>query len=162
MIDEIYQVTHDIDWFCVVDGCPIHVASNGLPIPRFIKNLQELAEWQGYVAMLPERMPGEVWDSPQLEDTIRKGYENFEEGREKYVETFRKFASKGFYSFDTILVDGRVMCQLVARPWGRFENDEQKLLELESKNREYMYIDDVINKGYIPLVDIINQCSRKI
>lgn len=31
-----YQATHDIDWFCICHGHPVHVASNGGYVPEQI------------------------------------------------------------------------------------------------------------------------------
>lgn len=35
-----YQVTHDIDWFCMCNGHPTHVASNGGNVPEQIDSVQ--------------------------------------------------------------------------------------------------------------------------
>ena len=59
-MDNNYIITHDIDWFFIISGKPIHVASAGGDLPKRIKSLKQLREWQRKVGVVPFRSEVEL------------------------------------------------------------------------------------------------------
>ena len=60
MINVGYQLTKDIDWFCIINGYPVHVASNGDRLPKFIRSYRQLLESQRRVSIVPSDLDFEV------------------------------------------------------------------------------------------------------
>ena len=88
---------YDIDWFAKCESYYLHFASNGSELPLDLEN-DNLFEMQNQVAQIIEK--GE----PRInEQHLHRLLEN---GRlevtttERYLASFKIFASKGFYSFD--------------------------------------------------------------
>lgn len=96
---DTYLVNHDIDWFCVVDGVYIHVASAGGQLPSQINDDESLREAQYQVEQLPDLYSDE--DIEYNENAINNvaGINGFK-GRQQYLESFTAMARKGFASFD--------------------------------------------------------------
>lgn len=98
-ISNAHMRTHDIDWFCCLEGQYLcHFASNGSILPEFVADYDVLRSIQQLVAALPAFFSEE-------EVLIDEGYkrelqelEGYDEQR--YFKSFKLFASKGFYSFD--------------------------------------------------------------
>lgn len=93
-----YVLTHDIDWFCTINGHYIHFASNGGFLPNEINDRNKLREIQSEVSN------GQIIYSAEdilyNEEFLRDRFgENFE-ARENYINSFREMAQKGFISFD--------------------------------------------------------------
>ena len=93
-----YLHTHDIDWFVIINGKLVHVASAGGSIPEGITKNLLLSVY--YVANLP------ITNDVQEIETIKEdflsnllGLQTLEE-RENYMSTFKSIAQKGIYSFD--------------------------------------------------------------
>lgn len=99
-----YQRTHDIDWFCMIDSVPVHIASNGGLIPPDILARENFA------------VQTEVYNMPCIfsEDdvVVREEYirarafsnnRNFsKDAYRSYVKSFVDMARKGFVSLDRI------------------------------------------------------------
>lgn len=99
-----YQRTHDIDWFCMIDSVPVHIASNGGVIPPNILSRENFA------------VQTEVYNMPCIfseddvvvrEEYIRErvfsnGQNISEEAYRSYVKSFVDMARKGFVSLDRI------------------------------------------------------------
>ena len=96
---EIYMMNHDIDWFCVVNGIYIHVASAGGMLPNSINNIDKLKDMQHQVQMLPDIYSDEEIEYNDHAIINVVGENNFK-ARQQYVESFVAMARKGFASFD--------------------------------------------------------------
>ena len=51
--NENYMQTHDIDWFCIVNGVYIHLASAGGILPKGFRNRESLRTLQYHVVNAP-------------------------------------------------------------------------------------------------------------
>lgn len=100
-----YIRTRDIDWFGVVNGHYIHVASCGGSLPAELNDREYLRELQFEVAMLDEFRNEDgsaiaVSHNDQYLQQRFSTYENSGEAKELYKKSFDSFARKGFWSFD--------------------------------------------------------------
>ena len=97
-ISDSYMLTHDIDWFCCVDRrFLLHFASNGSIIPALAAERYQLQRAQQTAIDMPFVEGIELqYNRRHIEEL--QGLKGFDENR--YLESFRLFASKGFYSFD--------------------------------------------------------------
>jgi len=118
MFKREYQLTHDIDWFCLLNGIPIHAASNGGIMPRKLCTVEELREIQNTVKIAEDlydfeiNRNVEISPNPYLDDFGDNFYYFFPEAvglfgeynltnsQKAYYWSFVKMAKKGFYSFD--------------------------------------------------------------
>lgn len=115
-----YISTHDIDWFAKVtlpNGqiIPIHIASRGTELPDVVNNKEQNRRIQTIVARNIE-LPLE---SKLYDDVVYVDYINHNEipNEDKiYLQTFGDMAHIGFFSFDTIIIDGFLNYLLVAYP----------------------------------------------
>ena len=97
MYDEAYIQSHDIDWFCALNGIPIHVASNGGAIPDLINNQEQLRRIQHEVFRMEN-----ICSLDELiynEDFLRQ-FDGNNLARRNYVYSFQQMSLKGFWSFD--------------------------------------------------------------
>ena len=114
---------HDIDWYCIIDGKPTHIASMGGPIPPQFRNRERLRRMQDIVAHMVaftdaklnlDNIKSQTVDGYEyLEDEmIREAVENANRNHpgfvylSKYDLSIRLFASsfvekarRGFYSY---------------------------------------------------------------
>lgn len=105
-----YISTHDIDWFAKVTLpndliIPIHVASRGTMLPNAANNKGQNRSIQTKVAKKIE-FPLE---SKLYDDVVYVDFANHNEisnDDKIYLQTFGDMAHLGFYSFDTIIIDG--------------------------------------------------------
>ena len=115
-----YISTHDIDWFAKVtlpNGqiIPIHIASRGTELPDVVNNKEQNRRIQTIVARNIE-LPLE---SKLYDDVVYVDYTNHNEipNEDKiYLQTFGDMAHIGFFSFDTIIINGFSYYLLVAYP----------------------------------------------
>lgn len=146
---ESYISSHDIDWFCMVNGVYLHIASAGGWIPDQINEKEKLRIIQHQVELL-ENIPDDeieyndeaiervVNDTFRLERTIeRRIARTREEIREQYLASFIAMARKGFASFDKTdienLEDGHY--HLVCKPRNMTRKPEgldETYLEIEN------------------------------
>ena len=96
--NENYMMTHDIDWFCIVNGVYVHLASAGGILPRGFRNRESLRTLQNRIANVP-LVCGEN-DVMYNEDFLSQRFENNPKGRASYLVTFKEMAQKGFVSMD--------------------------------------------------------------
>lgn len=99
--DMAYIQSHDIDWFCVIDDVPVHVASAGGAIPDNLNNREKLREQQYEVYNLPDIVSDNEIDinypflfqhlGIQPEDDLAV---------QDYLNSFLAMARKGFASYD--------------------------------------------------------------
>lgn len=102
---EAYMNTHDIDWFGIVNGRYIHVASCGGILPSELNDESYLRDLQYEVAMLDDihNETGSqiaISHNDQYLQQRFSTYENRSEAIESYKMSFDSFARKGFWSFD--------------------------------------------------------------
>lgn len=91
-----YVESRDIDWFAVINGKYIHVASAGGNLPKKINDRMKLIDEQAAVHKLPF-----IYEKDEIvvnEELLRK--EKHLENIEAYIESFVYMARKGFISFD--------------------------------------------------------------
>lgn len=107
-----YMQIHDIDYFCIINGVPVHIASEGGRIPDILNNKEILQEQCHWVYGLPDTYNNEIQTNDnKIEEIINDGgYEYLTElkpeqskrhdtAKEMYYSSFIKMAQKGFYSF---------------------------------------------------------------
>lgn len=178
-----YQITHDIDWFCMINGLPIHTASNGGIMPFNLCTVAELREIQQSVREIEESHDFEINryldipSNPYLDGLGDNFYYFFPEAlglfsnlnltnsQKAYYWSFVKMVKKGFYSFDRLKERNRY--QLVA--WPRQNNsDKGKLIHIlrqvtyRCESSELDDLGKLENHGLsVNIVDIINRSSRK-
>lgn len=129
-----YQYTFDIDWFCVINNMPVHIASNGGKLPNLYKK-NELRELQHGVATLEPLWNGDnqrniiLSESNNIETILNVQYDYLlekgvpiERVKDLYVESFMEMACKGFYSFD------------------RLDPDIAEILQIDNPDSAYMLI----------------------
>ncbi len=121
-----YQYSHDIDWFCRINGIPVHLASNGGHLPSDSYTIDQLVALQHQVANLEPQYQCEVnteflksylWqgdfyenmDNIKEEEFLMMVPEGFEISRDiielprpmlVYCWSFIEMARRGFFSFD--------------------------------------------------------------
>lgn len=96
---DTYLMNHDIDWFCIVNGVYIHVASAGGDIPSQINDDETLRDIQHQVALLEDIYTDEdIAFNEEAIGNVLGG--NGAKNREQYIESFKAMARKGFASFD--------------------------------------------------------------
>ena len=103
-----YIETHDIDWFCIINGQYIHGASNCGDIPPFI-TMQSNREVMAEVSRAPFIVgeDGLEYNEPEIERQLAfvSDYHleiTKEAARERYLMTFKLMAKRGFCSFDRV------------------------------------------------------------
>lgn len=112
-----YMQAYDIDWFAKSKSFYLHFASNGSEFPIDMKK-EYLFYIQDQVAQIKEER------EPRINEQYL--YRLLESGRleattpERYLASFKIFASKGFYSFDYDHEERKYM--LVAGPGDGIEN----------------------------------------
>lgn len=102
---EAYMNTRDIDWFGIVNGRYIHVASCGGLLPLEVNDKSYLRNLQYEVAMLDDihNEDGSLIAISHNDQYLQQRfstYENSGEAIESYKKSFDSFARKGFWSFD--------------------------------------------------------------
>lgn len=126
MYNYAYQLTHDMDCYFVLNGAPVHVASNGGIVSPKIGTVAELQDMQTQVAQMegeykyslniPFLSSLDVEDFPSREDLLylndedipfehlfnNEEYEIIPFHWKVYCHSFVEMARKGFWSFDRI------------------------------------------------------------
>lgn len=92
------MLTRDIDWFCIVNGIYVHLASAGGILPMSFRDRDTLRTLQHNVAMAPYLFEEE--DVVDNEAFLNQRFADNRKGRESYVVSFRDMARKGFVSMD--------------------------------------------------------------
>ena len=125
---EDYMFTHDIDWFCIVNGIYVHLASAGGLLPLSFRDRETLRALQHNVAVATYLYEEE--EIAYNEEFLNQRFANNNKGRASYVVSFRDMARKGFVSMDrTFLTNpGDTHYHIVCWPRGwnelRIENLE--------------------------------------
>ena len=184
MHNHAYQLTHDMDCFFVIDGHPIHIATNGGLVSSKLGTVEELIEQQTVVAKLEcsfeyelnigflESLSAEDFPTrEELADKDRESlyfeglfeneqYHNIPIHWKLYSHSFVEMAKKGFWSFDRVgdNEDGTDMYVLVARP--KYNGTKNRI-----KVGRQLYYDwyrgwpIYFPWGPLPLMDVID-CSK--
>lgn len=98
---KIYQLTHDIDWFCMIGNTPMHFASNCGLLPDKVNNRDINRDIQEKVALMEAIVPDREHILVNTKYLRTRLGENIAEGGfENYVKSFVEMAMKGFISFD--------------------------------------------------------------
>lgn len=156
---DTYLMNHDIDWFCVVNGICIHVASAGGMIPNQVNDDETLRGIQHQVALLEDLYSDDeiVYNEGAIAGVLG---ESGAKARAQYVESFAAMARKGFASFDRTnieyLNDNRY--HLVC--WPRGMGKKPQGLDLLSLNDCNMEV--ITEGGFIRLVDYIRNGIEKL
>lgn len=110
-----YYLTHDIDYFLIFRGEPIHVASNGSIPPECIigeknREIQKMV----YDAQINggfEERKADVNRNAIIRILENTGHDNVTDNDiDNYAESFESFAKMGFHSYDTIGTDLVKIC----------------------------------------------------
>ena len=150
----VYQRSHDIDWFAQKDNLMIHAMSfcGLLPgsVNQWITNLNMMKK--AYQLTMKNV---EVVYSDYVERMMEDGNVEGAEVRERYLRHFTDMAKRGFWSFDRDLQDENLY-HLIARPAGdvKEENFIEDLPELcdgefdkKITSKEMREVGIVINRG---------------
>lgn len=89
-----YQLTHDIDWFAVVCGIPIHVASNGNILPNEVDSKINRQIQKRLAEIHLDTCDVSV--GQEVTNVLGKSGD-----LDFYLETFVEYASMGFVSIDS-------------------------------------------------------------
>ena len=142
MYNHLYQLTHDMDCFFVLNGYATHIATNGGIVPAKLGSVEELRAMQTKVANMEGTLGYELntdylatlqaEDFPSQQDLEDVGKElNVFEGLfgndeyrdipfhwKVYSHSFVEMARKGFWSFDRVGVmpNGMDVYMLIAWP----------------------------------------------
>ena len=112
-----YQLTHDIDWFCIVNNIPVHVASNCCPIPLGIDGTNNRRFQQDVSNIERENA---ISLSIKLQNLLFNGWQEIFQSEDElynsYTESFVAMAKKGFVSFDCQYVENNIHYIIVAYP----------------------------------------------
>lgn len=150
----------DIDWYCLIQGKPIHIASSGGIIPKEFRDLEELRIKQNRVALM-EPIAEVTLNIKNIQSQIQEGYEylqdeminaaivdanrnnpgfvylrDYELPVRLFASTFVEKARRGFRSYIRHEgVEGKDEYILIAEPTKpyRFEENQLGLKELKCK-----------------------------
>ena len=148
-ISELYQRSHDIDWFSKVGDIYIHAMSFGGLLPDAI------SDWNLLRRMLRKAYQTEslvknsfVYNIPYIESRLSIQYENQRANdeqqdiiREKYLRHFQEMAYRGFCSFDRDLQDENIY-HLIVRPVIPMKEWDKNFNEVKWPNIELQKADD--------------------
>lgn len=103
---EDYLRSRDIDWFCVIDGIYVHIASAGGLLPVEINDMEILRSNQRFVCELADIFTEEEIEVNRTFLAARFGNQDGgnqdggNQATEYYLESFLSMARKGFVSLD--------------------------------------------------------------
>lgn len=98
---EDYLRSRDIDWFCVIDGIYVHIASAGGLLPEGINDRERLCGNQRIVYGLADIFTEEEIEVNRTFLSARFGNQDGgNQATEYYLESFLSMARKGFVSLD--------------------------------------------------------------
>lgn len=93
-----YLSSKDIDWFCILNGQYIHVASAGGSLPESVNDREKLRTLQRNVFMAGDLFADD--DIIVNQNFLRQRFNGDIEKSEQYLRSFRAMARKGFISLD--------------------------------------------------------------
>lgn len=149
------MLLRDIDWFCRIEGYLCHFASNGSKLPSFIVNSWLIRRTQDIAAELPI-----IFEERELRinENYRRELQELEGFNEQqYYESFKFFASKGFYSFDYEWNREGGEYRLIVGPGSRIINPElENLIEYLPR----VSLERVNERDRLMFERILNQIRR--
>ena len=184
-----YSRTHDIDWFYIVSGLPIHVASAGGNLPGGIKDLRSLREWQSQIDSRVGKFQVGINRDYINQNIIQKDYEyldtyfyqdvdyefddylntlNLTFKEKLYCNTFVAMARRGLYSFDRVINKGCMdLYFLVAWPLiykktlkNRLYKEFTEIGLPETEDKRFTSLQSLLNLGEFRLVELINSNDK--
>lgn len=135
---EEYYNTHDIDWFAIINGVVVHVASAGGLVPEAVKkNLLESAAFVSRIALIEEGRVSTISDgfiSERLgielghndNNTLRQ-FDYDITKRDAYLSSFLLMARRGLFSFDKTDINDPTDNHYHIVAWPSNEDDRVKL-----------------------------------
>lgn len=164
-LSERHIKERDIDWYCLIQGKPIHIASSGGMIPKQFRDLEDLRLKQKLVSMMEPIAEATLY-LENIQSQIQEGYEyiqdemitaaimdanrnnpgfvylrDYELPVRLFASTFVEKARRGFHSYiRQESVEGIDEYILIAKPSMpfRFEENQLGLKELKCKmNGDY-------------------------
>lgn len=143
LLTEREQKYLDVDWYCVINDVPVHIASMGGKIPEAFCERNDLRLIQDKIVSLPDICDVEI-DGQYVQSVVSNGYQYIQRlGMEDFIkQSFSEFTSftygdnrsieerfytfsfiqkakKGFYSFARI--DETPTYKMIARPLVAFD-----------------------------------------
>ena len=183
MITDEFQRLNDIDWFCIINGVPVHVASAGDLLPTIYssdKSVAFLKSILSNVLKLPLDYDYKLNDEYLDAHVLNEGYEYLDEqenpigqdmdddwnrimtkneplSKRLYATSFVEMARRGFYSFDKT-EDKEGVYHLVAYPSKGMKDWKNKnALSVKGVGLDFTNPKTLVN---VRLVELINeQCQ---
>lgn len=93
-----YLYSKDIDWFCVINGYYVHVASAGDLLPAVINDREILRDLQHQVAIAED-----IFNDDEIivnDVFLQNRFQGVQNQVDSYLESFISMARKGFISID--------------------------------------------------------------
>lgn len=127
--------THDVDWFAVINGVAIHVASAGGSIPAAAKRkLHESAVYVARLALIEKEKVSLISDnfiSERLGIDLGQNVNNALwdhdlTNKEAYLSSFKLMARHGLYSFDKTYINDPTDNHYHLVAWPTSEDDRLK------------------------------------
>lgn len=119
--NRLYQMTHDIDWFCKIGNISMHFASNCGMLPNKVNDRDVNRKIQELVTDAPNLVEREQVIINDMYVRTRLGEEAGENEFNDYVRTFVEMAMKGFWSFDRLIEEGEDIYMWIAKPSAMIE-----------------------------------------
>lgn len=98
-----YLACKDIDWFCILNGYNVHIASAGGLIPEEVNDREKLRSLQHSVYNAADIFADE--DIINNESFLTRRFGNDQIRKNLYLESFRAMSRKGFISLDRTKLD---------------------------------------------------------
>jgi len=149
-ISELYQRSHDIDWFSKVGDIYVHAMSFGGLLPDAINDWDLLRSvFRKAYRIAPSVQNSFVYNNSYINTRLSDQYKELradnEEQQEmiknRYLHHFKEMAYRGFCSFDRDLLDEN-MYHLIVRPESPMKEWDIKLLTAEWPSMELVKAED--------------------
>lgn len=187
MITEEFQRLNDIDWFCIIDGVPVHVASAGDLLPAMYASNGSPASMKSILSdVLKQPLEYDYKLNDEYLDghVLNEGYEYLEEQgnpigqdmgddwrsimtkneslrKRLYATSFVEMARRGFYSFDKT-EDKEGDYHLVAYPSKGMK--DWHLLDVpnvKGANLDFTNPETLVNIRLVELINELRQDGRE-
>lgn len=187
MYNHVYQLTHDMDCFFVLNGYATHIATNGGIVPAKLGTVEELRAMQTQVANIEGTLmyglntdylgtlQADDFPSRQVLEDVGKELNVIKDmfGNDEYSDipfhwkvyshSFVEMARKGFWSFDRVGVmpNGMDVYMLIA--WPTYSEKKTLLPRIghQFELRDYNLWCQCENCSCLPLAEMINKAEKK-
>lgn len=99
-----YMLSHDIDWFCSINGWDVHLASAGSYIPQFANDLStnRKNQRQAYTSEHLFEKDQIIVNEPYVKKRLESSTDDklYSHKREMYIRSFVDMAQRGYISMD--------------------------------------------------------------